>query len=164
MVALLIQLRAMWFMTAVAQGPTRVFGGRYLREIRGLGRILFMAAPAKGGDVRQNRFMSGRVVRQGVRRLGTVAGLARYVGVLPCVMDFRLVLVAENARFVPGVGNGLLPDDVQSPWTVVAVLAEGLGNECGTNREKDTEGGQQDCCGSDQVAGIAKKLTHGAPL
>ena len=79
-------------MTGIASQSLRMLDGYHLREFLGLGRVLFMTAAAKVGDIGQFRNVGGRVV--GVERQGSVAGFARHVRVTAGGADFGLVVMA----------------------------------------------------------------------
>jgi hypothetical protein len=148
----------------VAQRAPRMLSRNYLGKTRGFRRILFVTSPAKVGDIGQGRLMRRRVVRLSVSRLRPMAGFASHMGVLPGIVHLGLIRMAHIALLMPGIRNGLLTNGIERARIVVAVLAESFRNECGAGDEENAKSGQQHGRGADQVAGIAKKLTHAAPF
>ena len=57
-----------------------------------------------------------------------MAGFAGDMGVLAGGAGLGLIIVAKNALILAGVNHGALADFGQSGGAVVAVLAEGLGD------------------------------------
>lgn len=80
---------------SVAKHSARVFRGRHLGKVRGLGGVLLVTARAEGGDVRQRGFDGDAI--GGVRRLGSVTGLAGDMGVLSQGARLCLIIVTGDA-------------------------------------------------------------------
>lgn len=133
------QVRVVRLVAVVALGAAGMFRGHDLREPTGFGRVLLMAAAAEIGHVRKFG-NDGWVV--GMRRLRSVTGLARDVGVLTGFAGVDLFVMAHGAGYLAGVRNGVLADKIERGWPVVAVPAEILGHHCGADQQKDTHGGQ----------------------
>ena len=92
----------------------------YLGEALGLGGILFVAAPAKVGHIRQLGNVGGWVVSVLGQR--SMAGLAGDVCMLPPTMRLGLRIVALEALLMPGVGDGASADHIQRARPVMSVF------------------------------------------
>jgi len=149
-------------MARVAQHAAGVFGRDYLREAFGFGRVLLMAAAAKVGHVGELGLVGRRIVSRRVQRLRTVARLAGHMGVPARGARFALVLVAEQAHVLPGVGNRALPDGIQRTRAIVTKAAEPFGDHRRANYQKQTEPGQQYQRGANQMARVPKQ--KGSPF
>ena len=127
----------MGLVTGVAQHAAGVPGSGDLGEGFGFRRVLFVAAGAEGGDVRE-RGLIGLTVHLGVGvfRLGSVAGLAGHVSVSSCGTHFGLVVVAHHAGVLPGVRDGVLANGGERARAVVSVLAEAFWNHGGPNHQE----------------------------
>jgi hypothetical protein len=152
------EVRVVRLMARITEHAARVLGGDHLRECGGLGRVLFMTPSAEVGDIGELGDVGGGVA--GMLGEGTVAGFAGDVGVLTGGAGFGLVIVAQNALVLAGVGDGALTDFHQRGGAVVPVLAEGLGDDYGTYDEEDTERGDQDNRRADEVSGIREKAAQ----
>jgi hypothetical protein len=144
----------------IAQHTGRVLRGYDLRKSRGLGRILFMAAAAEIGDVRQFGHV-GRIL--GVFGERSVAGFASDVGVLAGGADLGLVVVAHHAGVLPGISDRTGTDQLQRAGAGVAVLAEALGDYRGADYQKSAERAEEDHCWTKQVHPIAKQTLQNHP-
>ena len=129
----------MRLMAAGAEGASGVLGGDHLGKASGLGGVLFVAAPAEVGHVGEDGLMRGGVVRIRVSGLRSVAGFASDVRVFAGSAHPGLVVVAHHASILTGVGDGMLADDGEGRGVIVAVLAEGLGNEGRTDEKEGCE-------------------------
>jgi hypothetical protein len=145
-------------MAGVADHSAGVLGGGDLRELRGLGRVLFMAADAQGGHIGQLGSDGAGVV--GVLGEGSVAGLAGDVGVLAFGAGLYLVIVAYGALLLSGVSDRTTFDEVEGAGAVVAVLSEACGDDGAAERDEQRKSYENNDCGSDEVPGILKELTH----
>ena len=152
----------MRYVASSADCPAGVLGGDYLRETRRFGGILFVTAPADVGDVGQFGDVGLGVV--GVFRQRSVAGFTGDVGMFAGRADFRLIVMAHHTGLLPGVCDGAGADQVERAGPVVAIPAEVLGDDGGPHYEKDTHGGNENQCRTDQVYPIMKQTAQGAPL
>ena len=116
----------MRLMARIASHAARVLGGDHLWKPCGLGRIFFVAPAAEVGDVGQLGDVGGGIF--GVLRQRTVASFAGDVRVLAGGAGFGLVIVAQDALVLARVSDGALVDFIQRGGSIVAVLAEGLGD------------------------------------
>lgn len=145
-----------------AQHAAGVLGSDYLREAFGFGRILLMAAAAKVGHVGERRLVRRRIVSRRVQCQRTVARLAGHMGVPARGPRFALILVAQQAHVLPGVGNRALPDGIERTRAIVTKAAEPLGDHRRANYQKQTEPGQQYQRGANQMARVPKQ--KGSPF
>ena len=116
----------MRLMARIAEHAAGVLGGGHLREGGRLSCVLFVAPAAEVGDIGELGDVGGGVI--GMLGEGTVAGFAGDVGVLTGGASFGLVIVAQNALVLAGVGDGALTDFRQRSGAVMPVLPKGLGN------------------------------------
>jgi hypothetical protein len=152
------EVRVVGLVARIAEHAAGVFGGDHLREGLRLGGVLFVAAAAEVGDIGELGDVGGGVI--GMPGEGTVAGFAGDVGVLTGGASFGLVIVAHDALVLAGVRNGALAGFEQGGGAVVAVLAEGLGDDYGTYDEEDTKRGEKDNRGADEVSGIGEEAAQ----
>ena len=148
----------MGLVARIAEHAAGVFGGDHLREGLRLGGVLFVAAAAEVGDIGELGDVGGGVV--GMPGEGTVAGFAGDVGVLTGGASFGLVIVAHDALVLAGVRNGALAGFEQGGGAVVAVLAEGFGDDYGTYDEEDTKRGDKHSRGADEVTRIGENAAQ----
>jgi len=141
-------------MTGGAERPGRVFGGDHLWEALRLGRILFVAAAAEIGNIRQLRYVRGRIVR--VLCLRPVTGLTGHVGVLAQCSRLGLVVMAGHASLLAGIRYGPLTDGIECGRTVVAELAKRLGNDRAAHHQEDPQGQDKNRCRLKQMGPISK--------
>ena len=113
-----------------------MFGGRDLREVLGLGGVFFVAARAQNLHVRQSGLDADEIGH--VLSLGTVARLARDMGMLTGGARLRFRVVTLNACGLPGECHGALPDEVEGSRTVVAVFTEILGDHGTPDQQKES--------------------------
>jgi hypothetical protein len=111
-----------------------MLGRNHLRKGVWLGRVFFVTAPAEAGNVGQLRNMRGWVVS--VLRQGPVTGFACYVSVLASGARLGFAIMADNAGVLPSVGNLPLANQVKRAGTIVAVLAESLGDDLAAHHQK----------------------------
>src|ERR1035438_3864667 len=97
------EVRVVRLMARIAGHAAGVFGGGHLREVGGLGGVLFVAPAAEVGDIGQLGDVGGGV--GGMLGEGTMAGFAGDVGVLAGGAGFGLVIVAHDALVLAGVGE-----------------------------------------------------------
>lgn len=115
---------------AIAAGHPGVVIFRYdLREALGLGGVLFMTAGAERGGIGP-----GGLERWifGVLRQRAMAGFAPDHSVLAGFFHFEDCVVAFGTCRAPCEGDGTLAGLFESITAIVAILAEGLGNEKGS--------------------------------
>jgi len=93
-----------------------------------------------------------------------MTGFARDAGVFAGCPDLSLIVVTEDAGGLPGIGDRPGPDHGESPWPIVTVLAEGLGNDRAADKQKDAETGQENQRGPNQMHPVSKNATHRHPL
>ena len=74
----------------------------------------------------------------------------------------RLIVMADDAVVLAGMDDRFAPDFFERSRTVVAVLAECLGNDGFANRQEDPDSREQGQGKSDKVPGIVQGLLHGA--
>ncbi len=125
----------------VTLGAARVRGDFHLRKAPWFGRVFLVTPAAQVRNFGQGGLHRGWV--GGVPRLGAVAGLARYAGVLASAARLHLLFVARGALGLPGKNHGMLADQVKSSGAVVAVLAEVFGDYDAADNEEHTKAGQQ---------------------
>src|SRR3954463_13550494 len=101
------------------------------------GGVALMTAAAEIGDIGERGLEGAGVV--GVFGLGSVAGFARDMGVAAGGADFGLILMAQDAGILAGVGDRLGANGVEGAGAEVAVLAEVLRNHGGADDHKDAE-------------------------
>ena len=112
----------MRLMTGVAKRSGRVLGGDDLGEGLGLGGVLLVAAAAEVCDIRQLRYVRGRVI--GMLCLRSVTGLTGHMGVLAQSPGLGLVFMAGHTGLLAGKRYGPKTDRVECGCTVMAELAE----------------------------------------
>ncbi len=151
----------MRLMTSVAKHSLRVRNGIDLRKPFRFGSVLFMAAAAEVGDVRQ----LGNIAAFSLDMLGlgTVAGLAGHSRVLSRVMNFGFGLVAESALASARIDDRRGGNHVQSSRPVMSVFTEVLGNHGGANDQEDNQSSQKDQSWTNQVSRISEKATQCHP-
>ena len=142
----------MGLMALIAGHAAGMVGGNHLGEVARLGRVLFVAAPAEVGDVGQLRNVRRRIV--GVLRQWPMTGFAGYVSVFAGSAGCGLVNMADNAGSLPGVGDGMLPDQGKRAGAIVAVLSKGLGDNSAAHHQEDRHAGQQNQGWANQVTCI----------
>lgn len=152
----------MGLMASVASHPAGVLPGDHLRERRGFGGILLVAAAAEVGDIGQFGLDCGGVI--GMLGLRPVASFAGNAGVLAGGADFRLIVVTQNAGALPRISNGSRPDQCKGAGPVMAELAKGLRDDGAADNQENAENGQQDHRGTYQMDPVSKSATHGHPL
>ncbi len=151
----------MRLVTSVANHALGVRHRIHLGKSLGLGGVLFMAAPAEVGHVRQLGNIGNGIVR--VFGQGAVAGLAAHARVLPRVMHLGFIGVAEGALACPRIGNRQGGDHVKRTRPVVSILPKVFGHHGGADNEEDDDSRQQDQRGSNQVCRISEKATQCQP-
>lgn len=151
-------MRVMGFVAGVAQHAAGVFGGHHLREGLGFGHVFFVAAGAEGRDVGEFGFERAGVV--GVFGLRAVAGFAGDLGVASGGTHGRLIVVAENASGLSGVGDGVFANGGQGAGAVVAVLSEVFGDDGAADDDEQSESDQEYDRRLNQVSGIANQPLH----
>jgi hypothetical protein len=162
MVDMLLDVGIVRLMAVLAGHRAGVLGGYHLWKVPGLGRVLLVAAPAQIRHLGQFGDIGSWVT--GMLRQGTVTRLARNVCVFSRSARFALILVAEQAGLLPGVGNGPLPDHLEGAWPVVAVFAEVLWNDGAADDEEDPDPGQENHGRPDQVPRITERTSQVYPL
>jgi hypothetical protein len=134
-------MRVVGLMALIAGHPAGMLDGRHLGEASWLGRVFFVAAPAEVGDVRQLRNVRRGIVR--VLRQRSMTRFARYVSVLAGGTRLGFVVMAKNARVLPGERDGPLPGHGQRTRAIVAVLSESLGDNRAAYHQKYGQASQQ---------------------
>ena len=152
----------MWLVAGIAGHAAGVRYGGHLREVLGFGGVFLVAAAAKVGHLGQFGSDGARVV--GVFGQWTMAGFASDVGMFAGGAKLGLVVVAHDAGILPGVVDGVGADQVEGARTVVAVFAEVLRHDSGSNDEKDTHGGNQDQGRADRVSPFIKQSAQDGSL
>lgn len=151
----------MRLVTGVAEGAAGVLGGDHLGEPLGLGRILFMTAPAEAADLGQFGDDGAGIV--GVLRQRTVAAFAGNVGVFAGGSSFGLIVMAHHAGILAGEGDGPLADGGEGARTVVAVLSEVFGDDGATQHEEEADSGEQNDGGADEMSRVMKQTAQVGP-
>ena len=137
---------------AVAKHPAGVFGGCNLRKVNRLGCIFLMAAAAEISHVGKGRLVRRWVWGGSVRRLRPMAGFAGDMSMFAGRARFGLIVVAQDARILAGIGDGPLANHLERPGTVMPILAEAFGDHGGAHCQKQTERSEQHNRGANQVA------------
>ena len=132
-------MRVVGLMALVAGHASGMLGGDHLGKVSWLGRVFFVATPAEVGDVGQLRNVCRGIV--GVLRQGPMTGLARYVSVFARCPCFGFVIMAENTGVLPGVCDGVLPDQRKGTRAVVAVLPKSFGDNRAAYHQKHRQAG-----------------------
>jgi len=128
-------------MAGVTSDAVHVFGGDDLWEAPGLGCVLFVAAPAKSGDFRQQWLRRARILS--MLRLRPVARLAGHVRVPAGGPDLGFVVMTGNAGVLAGEGYRPLADALQRARAIVTILAERLGDYRLAHEQKQAHGGDE---------------------
>ena len=111
-------------MTGVAKHALGMRHCIHLREARGFGGVLFVAAPTEIGHVRQLGHMGDGV--GSVLGERPMAGLAPDTGMLAATVHLALLIVALAALLMPGIGDGASADHLECARPVVSVFPEVL--------------------------------------
>jgi len=151
----------MRLVTGVAKGAAGVLAGDHLGEPLGLGRILFMTAPAEAADLGQFGNNGAGIV--GVLGERTVAAFAGDVGVFACGACFGLVVMAHHAGILAGDGDGPLADGGKGARTVMAVLSEVLGDDGAAQHEEEADSGEQNDGGADEMSRVMEQTAQVGP-
>jgi len=106
----------------------------HLVEALGLGGILFMAAPAKVGDIGQLRYISGGIVS--VLGQCSMTRFAGDIGMLAAAMHLALLIVALEALLMPGIGDGTSADRFEGTRPIVSVFPEVSRHYDNSNEQK----------------------------
>jgi hypothetical protein len=127
-------MRVVRLMALVAGHAAGMLGGHHLGKAWWLGRVFFVAAPAKVGDVGQLRNVRRGIV--GVLCQGPMTGFARYVSVFAGGSRFGFVIMADDAGVLAGVSDGPLPDQRKRTGAIVAVLSKIFGDNRAAHHQK----------------------------
>jgi len=145
-------------MALIAGHAAGMLGGNHLGEVARLGRVLFVAAPAEVGDVGQLRNVRRRIVC--VLRQGPMTGFAGYVSVFAGGAGCAFVNVADNAGSLPGVSDGMLPDQGKRAGAIVAVLSKRFGDNRAAHHQKCGHTGQQNQGRANQMTSVPQQTAH----
>jgi hypothetical protein len=156
------QVGVMRLMATITERSAGVLGGNYLGESWRFGRVLLMAAAAEVRNVGKLRHVRAGIIR--MLRQRTVASLAGDMGVLAGSPGFRLIVVAHHAGILPCKRDGVLADQIQSAWPVMAVLAERLGNNGAPYNHENRQTSQQNHSRPNQMGRIVKPTAHDTPF
>jgi hypothetical protein len=154
-------MRIVRLVAGVAGSAAGMFRCDNLRKPLGLGCVLFVADAAEAGDLRELGDDGAGIV--GMLGERAVAAFAGYVGVFAGGAGFGLVVVAQDAGILAGVGDGTLADGGQGAGAVVAVLSEVLGDYRRSDGEENADSGEQDEGGSDQMSRIMEQAAQIGP-
>ncbi len=141
-------------MTVLAERAARVLFAHHLRERFRLGYILFMAARAQHGRIRQLRHHRSWIGGMSSKR--AVAGFAVHSRVFARLLHFEHVAVALFASLVTGKRNRLRRKLAQCISTIVAVLPKALRNKVCPHQQKYDEHNRKRHCKPDQMFGVFK--------
>jgi len=90
-------------MAGIARRSARMLSRIYLRKTLGLGEIGLVAARAEDRGIQLVRYYRSRIF--GVLGLRSMAGLAGYAFVHPCVLHIHNAAMANLAGLMTGVGD-----------------------------------------------------------
>ena len=147
----------MRLVAGIAQHAAGMLGRDHLREALGLGRVLFMAAPAEVGYIGEDRLVGGRVV--GMLRQRPVTGFAGHVGVLSGGARLALVVMTHQTHILAGESDGFRPDQRQRLGAVMAVLAESFRHHGGADGQKEAEAENKNYCRTYEMARVPKNFS-----
>jgi|SRR5579863_2528613 len=142
----------------VAQRPLRMVLGVNLRKALRLGWIRLMAPNAQRGHVRLLRLVPVRIV--GVLCEGAMAGLARYLCVLPLAALLSDVIVANRASGLARERDGPRPNLAERCAAIMAVLLEGGRHDEMPNHQEGRDPERKDNHGPDQVLRLFQYILH----
>ena len=132
----------MRLMAGIAGQTTGVIGTGHLGEGVRLGRVGLVAAGANHGGIGQGRLDRSGII--GVPGLRAVANLTVQSGMPAPFLLIHYIGVTAFADFVTGVGDRACCHFSDGSAAVVSVLAEGFGNDSGTQDDERDERDQHD--------------------
>ena len=124
----------------------------HLGEALGLGGILFVAAPAKVGHLRQLGYVGSGVVSVLGQR--PVTGFAGDIRMLAATVHFAFLIVALEALLVAGIGDGASADHFERARPIVPIFPKVFRHYHSPNQQEHHQPGNQDQRGANQVSGI----------